>query len=116
MKKVLRIVGILVVIAGIGCIFFSNYITTQVNEGKIKIEKGQKKMDQSSGLFSSNPYTKPLGKGITSSGQKKIDEGKQQVAHYEELAGTLKIGGIVGIIVGAGLVIVSFFVGSNKRR
>ncbi len=116
MKKVLRIVGILVVIAGIGCIFFSNYITTQVNEGKIKIEKGQQKIDQSSGLFSSNPYTKPLGKGITSSGQKKIDEGKQQVSYYEGLAATLKTSGIVGIIVGAGLVIVSFFVGSNKRR
>ena len=56
MKKVLRIVGILVVIAGIGCIFFSHYITTQVNEGKIKIEKGQKSVDQSSGLF----FFKPL--------------------------------------------------------
>lgn len=112
--KTLRVIGILIVIAGIACIFFSNYITTQVNEGEIQIEQGQKKIDQSSGLFSKSPYTKMIGKGITSSGQKKIDAGKEQVSYYEQLASTLKTVGIVGIIVGAGLTIFTFF--GKKRR
>ncbi len=114
--KILRILGIVVVVAGVGCIFFSNYITNQVNEGKIKIEKGQKSVDKSSSLFSTTPYTKPIGKGITSSAQKKINAGKEEVAYYEQLAQTLQTSGIVGIIVGAGLTIFSFFGQRKKRR
>jgi hypothetical protein len=114
--KILRILGIVVMVAGIACIFFSNYITNQVNEGKIKIEKGQKTVDKSNSLFSTNPYTKPIGKGITSSGQKKINAGKEEVAYYEQLARTLQISGIVGIIVGAALTIFSFFGQRKKKR
>lgn len=113
--KILRILGIVVVVAGIVCIFFSNDITNQVNEGKIKIEKGQKTVDTSSSLFSTNPYTKPFSKGITSSAQKKIDTGKEEVAYYEQLAQTLQISGIIGIIVGVALTIFSFF-GQRKRK
>jgi uncharacterized protein YjeT (DUF2065 family) len=113
--KILRILGIVVVVAGIACIFFSNYISTQVSEGKIKIEKGQKTVDQTNSLFSSSPYTKQIGKGVTSSGQKKINAGKEDVAYYEQLAQTLKISGIVGIVAGAALTIYSFF-GSRKKR
>ena len=113
--KILRILGIVVMVAGVVCIFFSNYITNQVNEGKIKIEEGQKTVDTSSGLFSTNPYTKPIGKGITSSAQKKIDAGKEEVVYYEQLAQTLQISGIVGIIVGAAITVFSFF-GQRKNR
>ncbi len=112
--KVLRILGILILLAGIACIFFSNYITNQVNEGKIKIEKGQKTVDQSNRLFSLNPYTKQVGQELSSSSQKKINEGKEEVAHYEQIAQTLQISGIVAIIVGAGISIFSFF-GSRKK-
>jgi hypothetical protein len=112
--KILRILGILVLIAGIGCIFFSHYITNQVNEGKIKIEKGQKSVDQTNSLFSSNPVSKQVGKGLTSSSQKKINEGKEDVSYYEQLAQNLQTGGIVAIIVGAGISIFSFF-GPRKK-
>jgi hypothetical protein len=114
--KMLRILGIIILIAGIGCIFGSNYITNQVNEGKIKIEKGQKTVDESNSLFSSNPVTKQVGKGLTSSSQKKINAGKEQVSYYEQMAETLKICGIVGIIVGAGMTIFSFFGPRKKLR
>ncbi|MGC1879327.1 MAG: hypothetical protein WA678_08140 [Rhabdochlamydiaceae bacterium] len=111
----LRILGIIILLAGIASIFFSNYITTQINEGKIKIEKGQKTVDQSNSLFSLNPYSKQVGQGMTSSAQKKIDEGKNEVARYEQIASTLQIFGIAGIVVGAGVTLFSFF-GSRKNR
>jgi len=114
--KILRILSIVVVMGGGVCIFFSNYITNQVNEGKIKIEKGQKSVDKSSSLFSTNPYTKPIGKGITSSAQKEINTGKEDVAYYEQLAQTLQISGFVGVIVGAAFIIFSFFGQRKKRR
>ena len=113
--KFLRILGILILLAGIASIFFSNYITNQVNEGKIKIEKGQKTVDQSNSLFSSNPYTKQVGKEMSSSSQKKIDEGKEEVSHYEQIAQILQMSGIAAIVVGAGITIFSFF-GSRKKR
>ena len=114
--KILRILGIVVVVAGVVCIFFSHYITNEVSEGKIKIEKGQKAVDKSNSLFSTSPYTKPIGKGVTSSAQKKINAGKEEVSYYEQLAETLQISGIVGIIVGAGVTIFSFFGQKKKRR
>lgn len=112
--KLLRIFGILILLAGIACIFFSHYISNQVAEGKIKIEKGQKAVDQGNSLFSMSPYTKPVGKKLSSSSQKKIDEGKEEVSYYEQIAQTLQISGIVAIIVGAGVTIFSFF-GPRKK-
>ena|SRR5579871_3822167 len=114
--KILRILGIVILVAGIACLFFSNYITDQVNEGKIKIEKGQKTVDQSNKLFSLSPYSKPIGDQLGSSAQKKINEGKEQVSYYEQLAQTLKVSGIIGIIVGAGITIFSFIGPRKKRR
>ena len=110
----LRILGILILLAGVVCIYFSNYITTQINEGKVKVEKGEKTIEQSNSLFSLNPYTKQVGKGLSSSAQKKINAGKEEIAHYEQVAHMLKVSGIAGIIVGAGLTIFSFF-GSRKK-
>lgn len=114
--KALRILGITILIGGIVCILFSNYITKQVNEGKIQIEQGQKAVDTTNQLFSVSPYTKPVGKGLTSSSQKKINEGQNQVDHYEAIARTLQIWGIVAIIAGAVMFIISFFGKRKKRR
>lgn len=113
--RALRILGIVILIGGIACIFFSNYITKQVNQGKIQIEQGQKKVDQTNQLFSVSPYTKPVGKGLTSSGQQQINEGKDQVAHYEAIAQSLKIWGIVAMIAGVAMIVISFF-GKDKKR
>ncbi len=113
--KILRILGILILVAGIACIFFSNYITNQVNEGKIKIEKGEQTVGQTNKLFSLSPYSKPIGDQLSSSGQKKIEAGKKDIAYYEQLTQTLRVSGIAAIIVGAGMTIGSFF-GSRKKR
>ncbi|MBS0605159.1 MAG: hypothetical protein JSS60_09030 [Verrucomicrobia bacterium] len=113
--KIARVLGILIIIAGIASILFSNYIMEQVAEGKIKIEKGEKAIKQGNQLFSLNPVAKEVGKGLTDSAQKKINEGQQQVAYYENLAQTLKTAGIAGIVVGAGIFLFSFM-GGNKKR
>lgn len=100
-----RIVGIILVLAGIALLLTSNYIVEQVEQGKEQISSAQKKVNQGDSLFSLSPYTKDVGKEITGSAQKKIDAGKQDVLHYETLAGQLKIGGIALIVVGVLLVI-----------
>lgn len=114
--KLLRILGILILIAGIGCIFASDYITSQVNQGKIQVAKGEKVVNQGKQLFSLNPVAKQVGQGLTNSAEKKINEGKQQINEYEALAAQLMTGGIVGCVLGAGLIIISFFGKGKKSR
>jgi hypothetical protein len=112
--KTLRTLGIVILLAGLGSLFFSNYIMNQVNEGKIKIEKGQKAVDKGNQLFSLNPVAKEVGKGLTGSAQKKIDAGQQQIEQYTQLAGRLQTGGIIAIVAGAGCIAASFFM--KKKR
>lgn len=114
--RFLRIIGALILLAGIASILFSNYITNQVNEGKVKIAQGEKTVNQSKQLFSLNPVSKEVGKGLTHSADKKIEEGKQQVSKYELLAQQLYTGGIAGSIAGAAIFIISFLGKSKKRR
>ncbi len=111
-----RILGIVVLIAGIAMICISNYITTQVSEGKLQVSSAQKKVDQGNQLFGQNPFTKQLGQGVTGSAQKKINAGKQTIADYEVIAQRLQTGGIICIVVGAGLIIFSFFGNKKSRR
>ena len=113
--KIVRTFAVLFIIGGIAAILMSNYITEQVNEGKIKIAKGEKSVDQGNQLFSLNPYTKQLGQNMTNSAQKKINAGKDQVAEYQQLAQSLMTGGIIAIVVG-GVMMIYSFVSSNKNR
>ena len=114
--NVKRRIGIIVLVIGIAFLLLSNYITTQVQEGKLKIAKGQKTVDQSQRLFSLSPTTKEVGKGVTRSAQKKIDEGKRQVRDYEAIAARLQVFGIIGVVVGGGLIVYSFMGTSNKKK
>ena len=114
--KTKKILGFLALIIGIAMICISNYITTQIKEGKLKIARAQKQVDKGSGLFNANPITKEIGKGVTGGAQKKIDAGRQMVANYEVIAHRLQVGGIIIAIVGAGLVILGFTGKEKKRR
>ncbi|MES2273834.1 MAG: hypothetical protein V4487_06545 [Chlamydiota bacterium] len=100
-----RIFGILLLIGGIALFLFSNYISKQVTAGKAEISSAQSQVDQSNSLFSLNPVSKEVGKGLTGSAQRKIDAGNQEVNEYERLAGWLKIGGGILLIVGIGFLI-----------
>jgi hypothetical protein len=106
--KVQRILGILLVVAGIVLLGVSNYIKKQVAEGRIEIAAGQKKVDSARSVFSLSPATEPVGKMITSGGQKRIDEGTATANYYERMAGNLQIGGIIAMVAGALLFILSY--------
>lgn len=112
--KTLRTLGIVILLAGVASLFFSNYIMNQVNQGQVQIQKGQNAVDRGNQLFSLNPVAKEVGKGLTGSAQKKIDAGQQQIEQYTQLAGQLQTGGIIAIVVGAGCIAGSFFM--KKKR
>jgi hypothetical protein len=107
-----RIVGIILVLAGIAMLVSSHIITVRVAEGSMQISSAQGQVDQANQLFSLNPYSKQAGKVVTGSAQNQINEGRHTVAYYEGLARTLQIAGIVSIIVGVGV----FFIGGGKKR
>lgn len=110
----LRIFGFLILIAGIVCLFISNYIMEQVNEGKLQVAAGEKKVQQGQQMFSGNPLSEQIGGALTNSANKKIAKGKQQIGYYENVANNFENAGYIGIIVGAGFVLYSFF-GKKKR-
>ena len=107
-----RILGVALIVIGAVMLFFSDYIATQVAEGKIKIARAQSQVNTAESVFSKSQYTKPVGKVIFGGVQNKIDEGKREVSHYESLSNNLKIAGIVLIVVGAGLLLL----GKKKGR
>lgn len=110
-----RILGILMMIAGVVMFFFSNYISEQVAAGQQKINSAQSQVNMGKQLFGSNPYTKDVGQGLTNSAQKKINEGQQTVNEYTALADQLHTGGIIVAAVGVGLFVISF-IGRKKKK
>lgn len=108
-----RVFWLIIFLCGIGLIGFSRYVTNQVEQGKVKIANAQEKVDTGKSLFSSDPFTQQIGKGVTSGAQKKINAGQAEVDYYEKVAMWTMVGGIACIIVGFGGFISS---GSKKRR
>lgn len=108
--KTRRIWGVICIIVGAVMLFFSHYIAQQVAEGRIQIQQGERTIKSTESIFGMSKYTKPIGETLTSSGKRRIAAGEQDIAKYSEIARNLKIGGIVLIIVGLGLI----FIG--KRR
>lgn len=106
-----RILGIALIVIGAIMLFFSDYIAEQVAEGKLKIQSAQSQVDTADTLFKQSEFTKPVGKIFTGSAQKKINEGQAQVDYYEGLSNNLKIGGIVLIVIGVGVL----FIGRKKK-
>lgn len=103
--------GIVVALGGIALIILSSYITNRIEGGKTEIGSAQRQVDQGNSLFSFNPATKAVGKGLfTDSSQRKINAANQEVVQYETLVKWFQIGGIVLIILGAGIV----FIGRKK--
>ena len=98
--KTKKIISLLLIILGLGLIGTAMYINSEVETGKHKISRAQSQVDQGKNLFSLNPVTKEVGKGLTGGAQKKINEGKQQVTHYEGVAKVTQISGIILLIIG----------------
>ena len=117
-----RILGILILVAGVVMILYSNYIFEQIGEGKGKIARAEQQMQTGKELFSfapaqvtESPIVQGVGEHVSSSIQQKINEGKATIAYYEKVATGLKWGGWAAIIVGAILFLFSFAGGKKKR-
>ncbi len=108
-----RILGLSLIVVGIILFFVSGYITDEVAEGRQKIKKGQRQVDQIQDASAVNPYTQKAGDLFASSGQKKIDAGKKEADHYESVAQHAFVGAIVFTIAGGILLTISFL---PKRR
>lgn len=106
-----KMISLAVVLVGIAMILGSYYIKDQVAKGNLQVEEGQRTVDSVNSLFSGSKYTKPIGKTLTGSGQKKIDAGRVEVDKYTRIANQLQIGGIIVIAMGA-----AFFFFWKKRK
>jgi hypothetical protein len=100
-----RILGIIIAIIGISLLGTSFYIKNEVKKGRGQISSAQKKEDAGKKLFSTNPFTKELGKGLTSGIQKKINEGTVKADTYALIANILLVSGIVLIVAGGVIVV-----------
>jgi hypothetical protein len=101
--KIQRIIGIVLIALGGAMLAGSAYIKSEVGMGQERIQSAQRSVDTGNKLFSLSPYTKDVGKTMTRSAQKKIDEGRMEVAKYMQIAHMLQIGGFISLIGGAAL-------------
>lgn len=97
--------GVIVLLLGVIFLAGSFYIKGQVEEGNQKVAKTEKQMDLGDKLFSITPETKEIGKGISGSVDKKLIEGKEQIAFYTSMADWLEIAGVVFIILGMSMIL-----------
>jgi hypothetical protein len=106
-----RILGLLFVIVGIGCLSLSYYINAQVEQGREKIAHAQKNVNVIGGLFSITPVSKEVGQPLTGAAQHRIDQGIQEAEHYAKYVNRLLTGGVALIVIGIGV----FFIGKKKH-
>lgn len=109
-----RILGIVLVLIGVACLLFSNYINNQVGQGRGKIAKAQGQVNMAEGFMSLSPEAKQYGKGMTESAQGQINAGSATADMYAQRATMLQWGGI-GLIVIGGLLLIFGGKKSSKR-
>jgi hypothetical protein len=105
MKK--RILGIIIILIGFSLLGTSFYIKGEVKKGRGQISSAQKGLDKGKKIFSFDPVTKEIGKGLTSGIQKKINEGKVKADTYSLIANILLGSGVILVIVGGTLIVLS---------
>lgn len=93
------------IILGLIFIFISQHIQHRINEGQLEISSGQSQVDETQSLFGWNPITKQVGKGLTSGAEARIAAGQDEITHYQGIAHTLLVVGVILVIVGVILVI-----------
>jgi hypothetical protein len=101
-----RIFAIALIVVGAIMLFFSHYIAERVAEGRLQIASGQRQVNTLDSAFSHSEYTKPVGGFITGGAQRKIDAGRADADQYESMAHKLQFGGVVLIIIGAGMLFI----------
>jgi hypothetical protein len=107
-----RILGAAAVIIGIALLFVSHMINTRLNEGEEEISSAKENISRGDKLFSLNPVSKEVGKVVTHSADKKIEQGEETIRQYTLVANGCYYGGIALIVLG----VVVFIFGRKKRK
>ncbi len=102
-----KVLGIVILIIGIVMLGASFYIKNQVLQGRAEISSAQSKVDTGTSLFNMSSTTKPVGGAVFGGAQSQINAGSAQADYYAQMANWLQIGGIILIIVGAGIIFLS---------
>lgn len=103
-----RIIGIVSIIVGIVLLMVSRQIDQKLDEARDEIGGAKKKVSTGKKLFSLNPVSKEIGDGLAKGVDKKISDAEATVAHYEKVSMFCHVSGIVLVIVGAGIVFLSW--------
>ena len=111
MKKKM-IIWLVVCAVGVVSLGASYYLQQQIAAGTLKVARAEKMVGQGKSLFSVNPVSKEVGKGLFGSADRKISAGKEDIAYYTKVARVLQVGGIILIVVGLGGI---FVTRRNKR-
>jgi hypothetical protein len=98
MKKIIMIGSLT-----LGCVSLgvSSYIDGEVKKGQQQISSAEGTVGTLDKLSSLSPFTKPLGDNITSSADKKIAAGQDEIAFYQTVSMVLKITGVILLLISA---------------
>lgn len=108
LKTVMRYLGLIVLLGGISMLFIASYIRTQAGMGQERVTEGQEKIDRSTQLFSFTPLTEEIGSALAAPAENEVQRGQNEVVHYQGIAAQVHTGGIIAIILGFGLGLLSF--------
>ncbi len=103
--KVKKIGSLILIVLGLVLIAGSLVINAKVKEGQEQVSSAEKKVDTGDKLFSIAPGGQGIGETLSEPIQKKIEEGKGEIAFYTAVAKWLEIGGIVVLVLGACLIL-----------
>jgi len=90
-------------LAGGGMLGGAFYINNQVLQGRAQIAEAQQKVNTGKTLFSLDPNAKKVGDQLFKPIDQKLDAARGEAGYYARLAGQLQIGGIILLVVGAGI-------------
>lgn len=95
--NVKRAIGIIFLALGIISIFLASYVA-----GKVSSESAaaQAKIAKGKSMFQGNPYSEMVGGMVAGSAESKVSA---EVAKYNQIVMTMRIGGILLAVVGAGM-------------
>ncbi len=108
-----RVLGTAILIIGVIAYLLGMYIEKEVGTGKKKIAKAESTINTGKEITALNPYSKEIGDLASAGAEKKINEGKEDVATYTKVAEILHMSGILFFIGGALLIVISF---TNKKK
>ena len=98
--KARRSFGIGALIIGAILVVCSFVIKARVAEGEGQIAQAEQTVGRTKSLFGMSSYTQGAGDQLTAGANRKIGEGKDEVAYYTKLANILLFAGIISMAAG----------------